>query len=197
VGNYRLRIQGTGTVTGSVPLTQVTSSAAVVNGVNVPATFVALSATTAQAATISMSGYVDLAQRSATLTIVFQNQPLALVDFVPSTSLAPAQALAAGQAAVGQQWSVLYSMMAFEQQQIIPESQFAAAMGASGYAISQVQLGAAGTSDAQGDVLYWHQPMIVTATPPGGASHTYAMTMNLIAEGGQWRCVSTSSSAPS
>ncbi|MBV8528909.1 MAG: hypothetical protein JOZ75_11375 [Candidatus Dormibacteraeota bacterium] len=190
-GDFTLSLQGIGEVTGQVPMSSVTTTGGVVEANNGSADFVARGSGRPQSATISMVGTVDLVARAARLAITFQGQPYTLVDFIPPAAAAPGVAQAVAAALTQQQWSALYADLVFEQQQTLSEAEFAAAMSRPGPTVTGTQLNGLGSLDVEAGARYWHQPMAVTATPPGGSSQQYTCTMDLEAEGGQWRLLDT------
>jgi hypothetical protein len=194
--DYDLEIAGVGDVTGSAPLTEISPTAGEIAAANAPAEFIPSGGSSPQSSTLTMTGHVDLVAETATLVIVFQGSAYTLLDSPPSPSAAPVQAMAAMAAVMDRQWGAAYGMLAFEEQAYESQSQFIAGMSQPGPTVTQVQLGANGTSETIDGVMYWHQPMVIMATPSGGTSSPFSVTVDLVAEGGQWRLVDTSPPLP-
>lgn len=191
-GDYALTIYGVGNVSGTLPLLRTTSSTGLIDADRVAAKCTPIGASKPAPCTLSMDGAVDLGHSAAALFFTVLGQSYLLIDYLPSASTAPARALAIGAAIQAQSWSSIYSMLSSEQQQSVSRAQFVASLTSqTGPAIAQIQLGGSGTSDNRGGALYWHQPITITATPTGGVSQKYTATMDLVAEGGQWRFLDT------
>ncbi|MGH7722115.1 MAG: hypothetical protein ACRENL_04675 [Candidatus Dormibacteria bacterium] len=192
LGDYAITIYGVGNVSGTVPLLRTGPTTGIVDADSVAAKFSPPGGSSPQPTKITMDGAVDLTHSAAGFVFTLLGQQYSLVDYVPSSSLAPVQAAQMAALVVRSQWSLLYGMLSAEERQQVSQAAFTASMtsqSAGGPAISQITLNGSGTRDNHNGVVYWHQPLTVTATPSGGTSHSYSSVLDLVAQGGQWRLV--------